>query len=394
MNMSSDVLSPEWWRSDPQADFAALRAHEGLWRDDKSQLWMVARHADLLEVERDAERFSSREPGRGGSYRLVPSEGEQTMISHDDPQHLTQRRMINRRFTPRAVRAHAEHYEAMITELIDGAEAEQSERSSVEIVDAIAGQLPARVTGELIGFGAERWREVKSWSERQMRIDRRYEEAEVLTDLENSINEWAVVMQEELPKRFAEPLDDLFSDWVKAELDPTAMVMETGLMIAGGAETTRTVIAHGLHLFTQHPDQWEYLAADPDRVPAAVEEMIRYVTPLNNMFRRATCDTTVAGTEIAEGDRLCLTYPAANRDESIFERPNDFDVTRDPNPHLSFGYGTHFCLGANLARIELRLLFEQLTARWTNLRVVSEPDIEPNIFARAVRSFDLTFDLR
>ncbi len=392
--MTSDVLNPEWWRSDPQADFAALRAHEGLWRDERSNLWMVARHADLLEVERDAIRFASREAGEGGSYRLVPSEGEQTMISHDDPQHLEQRRMINRRFTPRAVRSHADHYEAMIAELIDGAEAEHANRGTVEIVDAIAGQLPARITGELIGFGADRWREVKSWSERQMRIDRRYEETAVAQDLQNSIQEWAAVMQEELPKRMADPVDDLFSDWVRNELDPMAMVQETGLMIAGGAETTRTVIAHGLHLFTQHADQWEYVAGDPARVPAAVEEMIRFVTPLNNMFRRATRDTTVAGTEIAEGDRLCLTYPAANRDELVFDRPHEFDVTRDPNPHLSFGHGTHFCLGANLARIELRLLFEQLTARWTNLRVATAPDIEPNIFARAVRTFEISFDLR
>ena len=118
------------------------------------------------------------------------------------------------------------------------------------------------------------------------------------------------------------------------------------------------------------------------------------MTPLNNMFRRVQHDTTFAGTQLQAGDRVALIYPAANRDPAVFDEPDRFDITRDPNPHLAFGHGTHFCLGANLARIELRLLFEELSRRITNLRVVNEPDIEANIFARAVRSFDITFDVR
>jgi len=201
-------------------------------------------------------------------------------------------------------------------------------------------------------------------------------------------------MQDLLPQRATQPADDLFTDWLEAGMDPRTMVQETGLLIAGGAETTRTVIARGLRTFVDHPEQWEYLAEDPGRIPLAVEELIRWVTPLNNMFRRATVDTELAGTAIAAGDRVTLLYPAANRDPRVFDDPYTFDVTRDPNPHLAFGHGTHFCLGANLARIELRLLFEQLTQRVTDLRVVTEPDIEPNIFARAVRRFDLSFERR
>ncbi len=391
----TDVLDPTWWQLDPQAAYRGLLAHDGLWRDERSQLWMVARHADILTVERDSATFSSREAGgAGGSYRLVPTDGEATMISNDDPVHLSQRRMINRRFTPRAVRQHDDHYRQIVADLVDGVVAELNERGSVEIVDAVAAQLPGRITADLIGFGTERWREVKSWSERQMRIDRRYEEVEVLNDLMDSINEWAAVMVELLPQRAADPQNDLFSDWIAAGMAPEVMVQETGLMIAGGAETTRTVIAHGLRVLADHPDQWEAMAADPSLVPGAVEEMIRWVTPLNNMFRRATVDTEVAGTSIQAGDRLALVYPAANRDPAVFDEPDRFDITRDPNPHIAFGYGTHFCLGANLARLEVRLLFEELTKRFTNLRVVTEPDIEPNIFARAVRSFEMAFDLR
>ncbi len=389
----SDINDPEWWRSDPQDDFAALRAHDGLWRDEHSGIFVAARHADVLAIERDPVTFASR-ANDAGFYRLVPSEFEATMISNDDPVHLDQRRIVNRRFTPRAMRSHVEHYQTLVDGLVDAALAEHDRSGSVEVIDTLAAQLPCRVTADLIGFGEERWREVKSWSERQMRIDRRMVEPEVYADLGASIQEWALVMQELLPQRAAAPADDLFSDWLSAGMEPGTMVQETGLVIAGGAETTRTVIAHGLRAFVDHPDQWEYLAADPERIPLAVEELIRWVTPLNNMFRVATRDTEIAGTPIAPGDRLALVYPAANKDEAVFPDPQRFDVTRDPNPHLAFGHGTHFCLGANLARVELRLLFEALTRRITNLRVVTEPNVEPNIFARAVTRFDLSFDLR
>jgi cytochrome P450 family 142 subfamily A polypeptide 1 len=136
------------------------------------------------------------------------------------------------------------------------------------------------------------------------------------------------------------------------------------------------------------------MAADPSVIPVAIEEIIRWVTPLNNFFRLATEDATIAGVPVSRGDRVILLYPSANRDEAVFEDPYRFDTTRDPNPHVAFGFGTHFCLGASLARLELRVLFEQLTKRLTKLSVVTEPDIEPNIFVGAVRSFELGFEVR
>jgi cytochrome P450 family 142 subfamily A polypeptide 1 len=177
-------------------------------------------------------------------------------------------------------------------------------------------------------------------------------------------------------------------------MDPLTLMHETGLFIAGGAETTRTVIARGLAVLTEHPDQWEAAAADPDLVPGLVEEVIRWVTPLNNMFRRVLTDDHIGEQPVATGDRVMLAYPSANRDEAVFDDPFRFDIRRDPNPHLAFGQGTHFCVGANLARLELRLLFGALTQQWRDLRVVTPPDIEPNIFASAVRRFELAFDRR
>lgn len=387
------LLDPEWWRTDPQSTYRELVALPGLWRDEDSGIWAIARHADVLAVERDPVTFVSRQDG-AGHYRAQPSEFEATMISKNDPEHLDQRRIINRRFTPGAVRKHTEHYEELIAGLIDRAIDEQRKRGAVEVVDALAAQLPCRVTAELLGFGPERWREVKSWSERQMRIDVRFEQPEIYQDLHDSIQEWAAVMAELLPQRAADPQDDLFTDWLRAGMDPGTMVQETGLMIAGGAETTRTVIAHGLRTFCDHPDAWEFLAAHPEAVNDAVEELIRWVTPLNNMFRTATTDVEISGSRIGAGDRVALVYPAANRDPAVFDEPDRFDIRRSPNHHVAFGHGTHFCLGANMARAELRLLFGQLSRRITDLEVVSEPDVEPNIFARAVRSFDLAFTVR
>jgi len=177
-------------------------------------------------------------------------------------------------------------------------------------------------------------------------------------------------------------------------MDDSKLVNETGLVISGGAETTRTVIARSLVAFADHPDQWEAMHADPSLIPGAVEEMIRWVTPLNNMFRLAQADTEVGGQPVRAGDRMALLYPSANRDEAVFDDPFRFDIRRNPNPQIAFGFGTHFCLGASLARLELRLLMERLVARITDLEVLSPPDIEPNIFVGAVRSLDLGFNRR
>jgi len=160
-----------------------------------------------------------------------------------------------------------------------------------------------------------------------------------------------------------------------------------GLFIAGGAETTRTAIAHGLHVFSEHPDQWERLADDPELLTPGVEELIRWVTPLNNFFRTAVGDALIGDQPVAEGDRIILLYPSANRDEAVFDDPFTFDVGRSPNPHVSFGYGTHFCIGANLARYELRMLFGELTRRFEPPVALGPCEVEANIFARSVTSF-------
>src|SRR5690606_11822467 len=165
-------------------------------------------------------------------------------------------------------------------------------------------------------------------------------------------------------------------------------------LISGGAETTRIVIARSLIEFAKHPDQWEAMHEDPSLIPGAVEEMIRWVTPLNNMFRVATADATVGGEPIREGERIALLYPSGNRDEAVFDDPFRFDIRRSPNPQIAFGFGTHYCLGASLARFELRLLMERLVPLITDLEVVTPPEIEDNICVGAIQHLDLAFTRR
>jgi cholest-4-en-3-one 26-monooxygenase len=385
--VTPDLLDPAWWQDLDRvhAFFTWARANEPVWRDEPNRLWAVTRQADVLDVERRDEVFSSE-----GAYRALPSPGEANMIANDDPQHLTQRRLVNRRFTPRAVQDMEPLLRRLVDELVDTA----SEEGEIEVVHGLAAQLPSRLTAHLLGFPEDRWPDIKSWSERLMRTDAIARDPVLGVDMLDAIMEFHGLLQEVVPERRRCPADDLVSTWVAAGYDDLQLVHETGLFIAGGAETTRTAIARGLRAFVDHPDQWEAVAADPSLVPSAVEEVIRWVTPLNNMFRVAVADDRIGEQPVRSGDKVLLAYPSANRDEDVFDDPFTFDVRRSPNPHLAFGQGTHFCLGANLARLELRLLFETLTQRWTDLRVVTEPDIEPNIFAGAVRSFRLAFTTR
>ncbi|MBX3284884.1 MAG: cytochrome P450 [Actinobacteria bacterium] len=387
-----DLLDPGFWVDVPAAHAALreLRTRGAVVRDDANDLWLVVGHPELLEVERRDADFVS---GRG--YRSFYAPGEDNMISLDDPRHAEQRQLVSRRFTPKAVKALHPYLSTLIDELVDGF----LHRGSLEVVSELAAPLPARLTAHLLGFDEDRWPDIQSWSERLMRYDAMPRDDVAAAEFFEAIGEFAPPLFELFGQRQAEPADDLISVWAHAEVGgcpvtAQMLVNETGLVISGGAETTRTVIARGLATLAEHPHQWEAMAADPSLVPGAVEELIRWVTPLNNFFRVADHPTELAGVPIAEGDRLLLAYPSANRDERVFDDPDRFDIRRHPNPHVAFGFGTHFCLGASLARYELGLLFTRLTAELTDLEVLDPPDLEANVFVTAVRSLHLGFARR
>ena len=383
--MTIDLLDPALYQSNPHDVWAWMRANEPVYRDEKNKLWGMTRHADVMDVERRSSVFSSE-----GVYRAVLSPGESNMIAQDDPRHRQQRMLVQPQLTHAGVATRTAEVEALVAELV----AEAVAQGEFDVVELIAGQLPARMTARLLGFPEEMWPEVKSWSERLMRTDMRDRDPLIMNEFIDANREFLGAMMPIIEEVSACPRNDFMSIWANAEIDgqklpPEAIFHEVGLFIAGGAETTRTAISHGLRAFVDHPDQWEEMAAKPELINSAVEEVLRWVTPLNNFFRMALTDDVVGGQPIAAGDRIIMLYPSANRDEAVFKNPFEFDIHRNPNPHLSFGFGTHLCIGANLARLVLTTVFRELSVRATGLSVVSEPDVEANIFARAVRSFQI-----
>jgi len=386
-----DLLDPDFYSSDPHDAWAWMRANEPVYRDDRNGLWGVTRHADLMDVERRSTIFLS-----GQGYRALWSPTEVNMIAQDDPRHRQQRMLVQPTFAKKSVEERQAGIDDLTRELIDTAIAAGDQ---MEVVDALSGRLPARLTAQLLGFPDELWPEIKSWSERLMRTDMRERDGKIFREFNAANMEFVEELQHVAADRHANPQDDLISTWVHSTIDGEplgleAIVHEVGLFISGGAETTRTAISHGLRAFVDHPDQWDALGADPTLVPDAVEEVLRWVTPLNNMFRRAGQDAVVGGQRIEEGERLVLLYPSANRDEAVFENPFSFDIRRSPNRHVAFGFGTHLCIGTHVARATLGSLFGQLSSRVTDLRAVTEPVVESNIFARAVESFELGFRVR
>lgn len=380
-----DLLDPALYQSNPHDVWAWMRANEPLYRDEKNGLWGVTRHADIMDMERRSSVFSSK-----GVYRANISMDESNMIAQDDPRHRQQRMLVQPQLTRSAVAERTHEIETLVAELV----AEAVENGEFEVVDMLAGQLPARLTSRLLGFPEEMWPQVKSWSERLMRTDMRERDEATMCEFIDANREFIGAMVPIMGEVAACPRDDFMSIWVNSEIDgqrmpPESIVHEVGLFIAGGAETTRTAISHGLYEFSRHPEQWEMLASDPSLLDSAVEEVLRWVTPLNNMFRMALVDDEIGGHAVKAGDRFVMLYPSANRDESVFVDPFTFDIHRNPNPHLSFGFGTHLCVGANLARLVLTTVFRELSQKATKLEVVSAPDVEANIFARAVRSFTL-----
>ncbi len=372
--------------------FTYLRANDPVYRDPKTGMVGVTRHADLLDVERRAKVFVS---SRG--YRSMWSPQEDNMIAQDDPGHAEQRSLVARRLTPRG----AAREEPLVRAVVDELLADIADRGEMEVVDELAARYPSRLTCELLGFPQDRWRDLKSWSERMMRIDSimRDPSGRVLQDVMMAIGEFQAYLDDAVPKLRDEPNASFISVWANATvkgcpMTDSTIMNETGLFISGGAETTRTAIARGLRIFCDHPDQWDRLAREPDLVTSAVEEVLRWVSPLNQMFRTAAVDDRIGDTPVKADDRIVLLYPSANRDESVFVDPFRFDITREPNPHLAFGFGPHVCVGQSLARLELQVLFGEMARRFTNLRVISEPVIERNIFAGAVQRFGLAFDRR
>jgi len=389
--LAIDLLAPELYGGDPYPTYAWMRANEPVYWDDVNELWGIARYDDIVRIEKDKETFISSDTEKGGYRPNLPA--DPAIIGLDDPLHHKRRNLVSRRFTPRAASNWEDDIRQKVTRLLDAVQANGGE---AEIVEELAAPLPAMMIGKLLGFDEADWPKLKHWSETTIAMGGgpRYFTEVGMT----SAMEFAGACAEVFAAKHENPGDDVLSHYTTAEVDGCPMdegtvIADSLLLLDGGAETTRTVIAHTILNLLANPGELEKLRNGAD-LTIAVEEFIRYVTPVHNMCRVAKVDAEVGGVTIPAGNQVVLMYSSANRDEAHFEEPERFDVARNPNNHIAFGFGTHFCLGASLARLEIKVFFEELLRRTSGWQVVAgtEPVWMPNAFVRGIESAHVQFD--
>lgn len=354
----------------PLDHYAWMREHAPVYFDPVGEVWGVTRHEDIMTVSKAPDLFCS---GKGS--RPEPGSWNPSMINLDDPDHKRHRNLVNRGFTPKRLLDHEAKIRRICTKLIDAV----CERGECEFVREIAAPLPLIMIGDMLGMPEDDFETLLRWSETMLLATNANATDKVRAAAGQAGLEWFGYAMKTIESRRAEPSDDLVSILVHAEIDGVGLTdeeiaHEALLILVGGDETTRHVITEGTLALTQHTDQRAKLAANPGKLlPVAVEELLRWVSPIKNMNRTATRDTTLCGQHIREGDRVLLLYQSGNRDERVFESPDIFDVERAPNPHVAFGgYGTHHCLGSSLARLELRIMFDELLRRLPDLALQSE----------------------
>jgi len=389
-----DIQSHELYVDGPPFDrFDRVRAehpvyrHEGHNDGEIDWFWAVTRHDDVVALSRQWQKYSS---GREGVLMMADRSDMQLarmMIDMDPPEHTRVRRLVERGFTPKAIKLLADHYVTVTARLVGEA---LDAGGDVDVVTAIAAELPLIAIAEMLGVPDTDRHRIFEWANRMI--------ATSDPDYSGGIDDAAAAAQElylyanELgADRRANPRDDIISILVSAsdgdQLSEHEFDVFVLLLAVAGSETTRNAIGHGVLAMIDHPDQWDRLRDDPGLVGSAVEEILRWATPVNTFRRTAQCDVELHGETIREGDPVVLFYAAANRDPEVFAEPYRFDIGRTPNPHVTFGGGgPHFCLGASLARLEINAVFAELARRCRAIERTGEVTRLRNSFVNGVKS--------
>jgi cholest-4-en-3-one 26-monooxygenase len=347
--------------------------------------WSITKYDDLIAVSRDPATFIS---GRGITMGSDPNADDPStgygkmMIVTDPPRHVRMRRLVNKGFTPRMVAQLEPHIREVVTHIID----DVAPKGQCDFVTDVAARLPLAVICDMMGVPREDAGYMFELTNRTLGADDpEYQTAggDVRATIQQAQMEMFGYFMKLLGGRKLNRRDDLVSVLVDAEIDGEKLTDEDilffcYLLILAGNETTRNATSGGMLALIEHPDEYARLRAKPEMLPTAVEEILRWTSPVMHMARLASRDTELHGVAIRQGERLVLWYPSANRDEDVFENPDVFDIGREPNDHVAFGIGEHFCLGAGLARLELRVMFEELLRRL--------PDIAPDGEVERLRS--------
>ena len=367
-----DLLDGEWYARQPYEQWAWMRDNAPIYWDEPNQVWGITRYEDVLAIEKDAKTFSSMRGPRPHGEPLP------MMISMDNPEHQRRRSLVNRGFTPKKVQGNEGTIRKICSKLIDNV----SDKGECDFVWDIAAPLPLLLIADMLGFEPDAYDDLLRWSDDMIRGTTGTPTPEVqLAAMNAGIEFREYQLRVIADRRSRPPQDDLISTLVNAEidghkLDDESIVSETLLILIGGDETSRHVITCGMLALLEFPDQRALLAQQPELIETGVEELLRWVSPIKNMSRTVTTPVDLHGEHLREGDQVMLFYPSANRDSRIFENPDQLDVRRSPNPHLAFGFGPHFCLGASLARLELKVMFEELLHRLPDIHLASAESLE------------------
>ncbi len=410
-----DYLSASAWDGRAHDRMRWLRHHAPVYWAAKSDLFVVSKFEDIVDISKDPERFCSGQGIRPG----IPV--RQALIDEDDPKHCQLRHTVNRGFTPRRVKRLEEKFQEITREAIDAV----AGIGHCDFVEAIAVPLPLILIAEMIGIPKRDHRRFHEWSDAMMRADGHYDDAEIMGRAGRAALEYSTYIKEIIEERRREPREDLISALVAAddaglighfdhesveggggggagregadsgeflELANDELVMVLVTLMVAGNETTRNALSGAVEMLIRNPGIKDRLIANPASIPDAVEELLRYVSPVHSFARTATRDTELRGQRIREGEKVLMLYPSGNRDEDVFVRPDEIRIDRKPN-HLAFGIGHHYCMGANLARMELRVALREILRRLPDLRFADAgPVVEPHALVRSCTRMEIEFE--
>jgi cytochrome P450 len=386
-------------RRNPYPLYSVLRRARPLAHLSRYDLWIASRYDDVKRVLSDHEHFSSRFRERMGG--AAPE--RTSLITSDPPEHTRLRGLVSKGFTPRAIAALEPRIEDIANELLDNV----ADHGRIDLVGDLAYPLPVIVIAEMLGVPAEDRMRFKEWSDEIVRAaDRAVLEPESLEGMVEAdlpmppevMNTMVPYLLDIVAQRRAEPREDLISALVSAELDGERLTDRdilafTSLLLVAGNVTTTNLITNAIETLLRHPEQWALLQRDPELVPQALEEVLRFRSPVQFMFRVVGRDTEMGGHTLRENDRVIALIGSANRDSSRFDQPHRFDITRSPNPHLSFGHGVHYCLGAPLARLEAKVALRIILERLPNLERVGRErqPLSDSLILHGVKRLPLRF---
>jgi cytochrome P450 len=399
-----------------------LRAHQPVaWNPGTAWFpgfWSITKYEDVRRISRDPTTFVS-----GHGYLMVtdprkpgPAAGVgKTLLGIDPPRHARMRRLVSKGFTPRMAARWEPRVRAITDEILD----QPGPRGECDFVTDIAGRLPLAVICTILGVPREDWGHLNALSNQvlgaadpEYRLTARFPATTSERGVSGFLGRCAqnatagLGLQRLLgyfsrlaARRRSEPRDDLVSNLIAAEIEGERLSDEEiqyfcYLLILAGNETTRSAIAGGMLAFLEYHEEWERLQAQPELLPTAVEEILRWTSPVMHMARVAARDVEVRGQQIKAGEKVVLWYPSANRDEEVFANPDHFDIGRRPNDHVAFGYGEHFCLGAGLARLQLRVFFELLAIRLPDITLAGEAERLRSTFIAGIKHLPVRFEAR